>query len=57
MFHTKPSLCLLGLWVLCIAGLFGLASCAGADDSGDPQSFNAHLNGIYSSAAVATSVH
>jgi hypothetical protein len=40
-------------WLL---GLVLLASCAGAEDGGQQQSFAAHLNGSYTAAAVSTSV-
>ena len=50
--------CLLGAALLaCLLGLALLASCAGNDDSGQAQSFNAHLNGSYTAAAVSTAVH
>jgi hypothetical protein len=39
----------------CILGLGLLASCAGADDGGQAQSFAAHINGSYTAAAVSTS--
>jgi len=40
----------------CLLGLALLAACAEADDTGQAQSFAAHLNGSYTAAAVATSV-
>jgi hypothetical protein len=38
-----------------LVGLALLAACAGADDSGQPQSFAAHLNGSYTAGVVVTS--
>jgi hypothetical protein len=38
-----------------LIGLLLLAACAGPDDSGEPQSFAAHLNGSYTAGAVITS--
>ena len=42
-------------WALCLLGLGLLASCEAADDSGQAQSFAAHINGSYTAAAVSTS--
>jgi hypothetical protein len=39
-------------WLLALALL---ASCAGADDSGQAQSFAAHISGSYTAAVVSTS--
>jgi hypothetical protein len=46
----------LGRCAACLLGLALLAACAEADDTGQAQSFAAHLNGSYTAAAVATSV-
>jgi hypothetical protein len=56
-FERWPT-CLLGAaFIACLMGLALLASCAGADDGGQAQSFNAHINGSYSFAAVTSSTH
>jgi uncharacterized lipoprotein YehR (DUF1307 family) len=39
----------------CCLGVALLAACAGADDSGQTQTFAAHINGSYTAAAVSTS--
>jgi hypothetical protein len=39
-------------WLMALALL---ASCAEAEDSGQPQSFAAHLNGSYTAGAVVAS--
>jgi hypothetical protein len=50
--------CLLGFALLgCLLGLALLASCAGADDGGQPQSFAAHINGSYTAAVGSSSAH
>lgn len=38
-----------------LVGLALLASCTGAEDNGQPQSFAAHLNGSYTAGMVLAS--
>jgi hypothetical protein len=48
---------LLGMaFIVCLLALGLLVSCAGADDSDQPQSHNAHLHGSYVAGAILTSV-
>ncbi len=52
----RSAACLLGAaFIACLMGLALLASCSGADDGGQAQSFNAHINGSYSGFAAVSS--